>query len=101
MQPPALSVRIVSAVGRQLQKLVLDGCQVDDAVLGAVGAACADLRDISLVGCRGVTDAGLAAVADGCRRLQAVAVGGGSLAAPGWREAVGLAAFSGQCLGLG
>jgi hypothetical protein len=59
---------VAAAAGRHLTSLRADGCSVSDAVLGALGTHCGGLGTLSLVGCRGVTDAGLAAVASGCPR---------------------------------
>ena len=59
---------VAAAAGRHLTSLRADGCSVSDAVLGALGTHCCGLGTLSLVGCRGVTDAGLAAVAAGCPR---------------------------------
>lgn len=59
---------VAAAAGRHLTSLRADGCSVSDAVLGALGTHCGALGTLSLVGCRGVTDAGLAAVAAGCPR---------------------------------
>lgn len=57
---------VAASAGARLRVLAVDGCSVSDAVLGAVGAHCPQLRRVSLVGCRGVTDAGLAALSAGC-----------------------------------
>lgn len=62
---------VAASAGRHLQVLRADGCSVSDAVLGALAAHCPSLRVLSLVGCRGVTDAGLAMLAAGCPRCDA------------------------------
>ena len=59
---------VAAAAGLHLTSLRADGCSVSDAVLGALGTNCGALGTLSLVGCRGVTDVGLAAVAAGCPR---------------------------------
>lgn len=59
---------VAASSGGCLRVLAANGCSMSDAVLSAIGRHCSQLRALSLVGCRGVTDAGLTAVAVGCPR---------------------------------
>ena len=76
-----------------LAELRLDGALLDDAAAetlsGVLGLA---LKTMSIVGVRGLGDAGLRALAASCAGLQTLAVGGSG--AP-WTERGALAAFAG------
>ena len=76
---------------RQLQDVFLDELIVSERVCEVVARRCCSLRQASLMACKGLTDAGLAAIAQGCPDLRHLSIGG---AASPWSEHKGLATFT-------
>lgn len=89
--PPSPLLAMVQVSGQRLQTLHIDGAFLSDSILSRVADHCSGLLDLSMVGCAGVSDAGLKLVAQGCIKLQKLAVGG---AKGGWTERLGLASFN-------
>jgi hypothetical protein len=54
----------------------LDGCELSDAVLEAIGAHCPQLDILHLVGCIGFSGQGLVAIAQGCTALRELYIRG-------------------------
>ena len=76
---------------RQLQDVSLDELCVSERVCEVIASRCCCLRQASLMACKGLTDAGLAAIAQGCPELRDLSIGG---AASPWSEHKGLATFT-------
>lgn len=70
------------AAGGSLRTAVLDGCYMGAGLLPLLVSCCPAVERLSLVGCSGLADADLAALA-GLRSLKDLSVGGASLA---WHE---------------
>lgn len=73
---------LLEAAGSSLRTAVLDGCFLGGGLLLRLPTCCPGLERLSLVGCSGLGDADLAALA-GLQGLRDFAVGGSSLA---WHE---------------
>ena len=76
---------------QQLQDVSLDELCVTERVCEVIASRCCCLRQASLMACKGLTDAGLAAIAQGCPKLRDFSIGG---AASPWSEHKGLATFT-------
>lgn len=75
----SLLPQLLRRTGKHLQVLHLDGCFLDDAAAVALASAShglTELRDLSLVGSRGVGNAGLRALLAGVPALRALSLGG-------------------------
>ncbi|KAF8698122.1 hypothetical protein HU200_035637 [Digitaria exilis] len=69
---------VVQLVSRaySLQHLNIGGTFITDESLNAVANSCTNLKSIILWSCRHVTEAGLVALVNKCRRLECINVGG-------------------------
>ncbi|CAN6190734.1 unnamed protein product [Urochloa humidicola] len=69
---------VIQLVSRaySLQHLNIGGTFITDESLNAVANSCANLKSIILWSCRHVTEAGLVALVNKCRRLECINVGG-------------------------
>ena len=59
---------IASSAGSSLTELRLDSCRVSEAALQCIGTSCPQLSTLSMVACRGVTNAGLQHLMAACTR---------------------------------
>jgi hypothetical protein len=57
-----------------LRHLYLARCAITDRALEALGDFTLELRELHVAGCAGITDAGVASLAAGCRHLTALSV---------------------------
>lgn len=74
----------------RLAVLHMDGACVDNQLLVNLAESCRKLTELSIVGCLGLTDVGLQALAAGLKLLRKLSVGG---AKGTWTEQGGLSAF--------
>ena len=89
-----VSSRLLQAILRAapaLASLQLDELPVPLACLQQAAASCTRLQSLSLMGCRGMCDGGLRALAAACPALHSLAIGGRSGL---WQEDTGLAALT-------
>ena len=76
---------------KQLQVVFLDELALSERVCDVIASSCGSLQRASLMACKGLTDAGLGRIAQGCLHLQDLTIGG---AASPWSESKGLAALT-------
>ncbi len=88
-QPGPMAQLLAAAAPRRLRSLALDGCFLDDATACGITRHCRHLTSLSLVGCKGLADAGLQALLGRCTGLAELSIGGQSSL---WREDVALSA---------
>lgn len=91
-KPAGVLCNIAASSAGRLRVLAANECTMSLAILSAIGHHCSELRTLSLVGCRGICNAGLAAISTGCPKLTDVAVGGGSAVL--WSEDCALPGFT-------
>lgn len=93
MPQPAASagpgiVSLASLTGPHLSVLKLDGCYLHDDAAAYLALRCPLLHSLSVIGCKGLGNAGLQAFAQHCQHLQDLSVGGVSSL---WQEHIALA----------
>ena len=76
-QKESLLTDILQGTCGNLRRLYLANAHVGEEAAQAIACKCAQLEELSLPGCAGLTVMGLKSIALACTRLQALHIGGG------------------------
>ena len=89
-QKESLLTDIIQGTCGELRRLYLANAHMGEEASQAIAHKCAQLKELSLPGCAGLTATGLKSIALACKHLQVLRIGGGLVR---WLPSIVLALF--------